>query len=29
MSFNRVQERAKAYMEAEKQVYEETGEHTL
>lgn len=29
MAFNRVQERAKAYMEAEKQVYEETGEHTL
>jgi len=29
MSFNSVQERAKAYMEAERQVFEETGEHTL
>lgn len=28
-SFNRVAERVKLYMEAEKQVYEETGEHTL
>ncbi len=29
MSFNTVKERVEAYMEAEKQVYEETGEHTL
>ena len=29
MSFNTVKERVKAYMEAERQVYEETGEHTL
>lgn len=28
-SFNEVQARAKLYMEAERQVYEETGEHTL
>jgi 2,3-diketo-5-methylthiopentyl-1-phosphate enolase len=29
MSFNTVRERVEAYMEAERQVYEETGEHTL
>lgn len=29
MSFNTVKERVEAYMSAEKQVYEETGEHTL
>lgn len=29
MSFNTVKERVEAYMEAERQVYEETGEHTL
>jgi 2,3-diketo-5-methylthiopentyl-1-phosphate enolase len=28
-SFNEVQKRVKLYMEAERQVYEETGEHTL
>jgi len=28
-SFNKVQARVKLYMEAERQVYEETGEHTL
>jgi len=28
-SFNAVEKRAKLYMEAERQVYEETGEHTL
>jgi ribulose 1,5-bisphosphate carboxylase large subunit-like protein len=29
MLFNRVEDRVKAYMAAEKRVYEETGEHTL
>ncbi len=29
MSFNRVEDRVRAYMELEKKVYEETGEHTL
>lgn len=29
MSFNTVKERVEAYMEAERQVFEETGEHTL
>jgi 2,3-diketo-5-methylthiopentyl-1-phosphate enolase len=29
MSFNRVEDRVKAYMEMERRVYEETGEHTL
>ena len=28
-SFNQIQKRVKLYMEAERQVYEETGEHTL
>ncbi len=28
-SFNRVEQRVRLYMEAERQVYEETGEHTL
>ncbi len=29
MAFNRVEDRVRAYMELEKKVYEETGEHTL